>query len=52
LVPTSPGVLADDTPLVPADPDMARVVDAWPRLSKAIKAGILALVQAAGGPDV
>ncbi len=32
-------------------PDLARVVDAWDRLPEAIKAGILALVQAAGGSD-
>jgi len=30
-------------------PDLARVVAAWDRLPEAIKAGILALVQAAGG---
>ena len=29
-------------------PDLARVVDAWDRLPKAIKAAVLALVQAAG----
>ncbi len=32
-------------------PDLARVVAAWDRLSAAIKTGILALVQAAGGPN-
>ena len=31
-------------------PDLARVVDAWDRLPEAIKAGILALIQA-GGSD-
>jgi hypothetical protein len=31
--------------------DLARVVAAWDRLPEAIKAGILALVQAAGGRD-
>ncbi len=30
-------------------PDLARVVATWDRLPEAIKAGILALVQAAGG---
>jgi hypothetical protein len=33
----------------PLDPDLAAVVDAWPALPAAIKAGILAMVQAAGG---
>jgi len=32
-------------------PDLARVVAAWDRFPEAIKAGVLALVQAAGGPD-
>jgi hypothetical protein len=32
-------------------PDLARVVAAWDRLPDAIKAGVLALVQAAGGPN-
>jgi len=31
--------------------DLARVVDVWDRLPKAIKAGILALVSAAGGAN-
>ena len=30
-----------------ADPDLAAVVDAWPALPEAIKAGILAMVNAA-----
>jgi hypothetical protein len=30
-------------------PDLARVVAAWPDLPDAIKAGVLAIVQAAGG---
>jgi hypothetical protein len=38
--------LATDT--CQTDPDLARIVDAWPALPDAIKAGILALVQAAG----
>jgi len=29
------------------DPDLAAVVDAWPDLPKALKAGILAMVKAA-----
>jgi hypothetical protein len=32
-----------------ADPDLAAVVEAWGRLPDAIRAGILALVKAAGG---
>ena len=35
----------------PTDPDLARLVAAWPRLPNAIKAGIAALVQAAGADD-
>jgi hypothetical protein len=31
------------------DPDLAAVVSAWPDLSEAIKAGILAMVKAASG---
>ena len=30
------------------DADLALVIDAWPTLPEAIKAGILAMVQAAG----
>jgi hypothetical protein len=33
----------------PADPDLAAVLSAWPSLPSAIKAGVLALVRAAGG---
>jgi hypothetical protein len=29
------------------DPDLARIVDAWPSLSDAIKAGITAMIEAA-----
>jgi hypothetical protein len=29
------------------DPDLARIVDAWPSLPDAIRAGILAMVEAA-----
>jgi hypothetical protein len=32
-------------------PDLALVVASWDRLPEAIKAGVLALVQAAGGPN-
>ena len=34
-------------PEAPIDPDLAAVVDAWPRLPEAIKAGILAMIRAA-----
>jgi hypothetical protein len=30
------------------DPDLSRIAAAWPQLPEAIKAGILAMVQAAG----
>jgi len=33
-------------------PDLAEVVEAWDHLPEAIKAGILAMVQALGGDDV
>jgi hypothetical protein len=33
--------------LPPADPDLARVVAAWPSLPEPIKAAVLALVRAA-----
>jgi hypothetical protein len=46
-VPTPPGAVSG--PQFP--PDLARVVAAWNRLPEAIKAGVLALVQAAGGPN-
>jgi len=29
------------------DPDLARLIDAWPRLPEAIRAGILAMIEAA-----
>jgi hypothetical protein len=33
--------------MLPADPNLAAVVDAWPGLPEAIRAGILAMVKAA-----
>ena len=36
-------------PAMPADPELAAVVAAWPTLPPAIRAGVLALVAAAGG---
>jgi hypothetical protein len=38
--------VATSSPNLP--PDLARVVAAWPRLPDAIKAGVLAMVQATG----
>jgi hypothetical protein len=32
---------------IPADPDLAAVIDAWDRLPAALKAGIVAMVKAA-----
>ena len=43
MVPTSPA--ANST--LPDDPDLARLLVAWPCLPKAIRAGILAMVRAA-----
>jgi hypothetical protein len=36
-------------PPLPADPDLALVVDSWHRLPEPIRAGILAMVKAASG---
>lgn len=36
-------------PTPPTDPELAAVVAAWPNLSSAIRAGVLALVKAASG---
>ena len=33
--------------MLPADPDLAAVVDAWDRLPEAVRAGIVAMVKAA-----
>jgi hypothetical protein len=46
-VPSPPGAVSG----LQLPPDLARVVTAWDRLPQAIKAGILALVQAAGGSN-
>ncbi len=34
---------------LPTDPDLAALIDAWPTLPRAVKAGIVAMVKAAGG---
>lgn len=37
------------TPTPPDDPELATVVAAWPSLPPAIRAGVVAIVKAAGG---
>jgi hypothetical protein len=39
----------DATDLLPADPDLATVVDAWDRPPEAARAGIVAMVKATSG---
>ena len=41
------GALAPQTPAI--EPTLAALIDAWPTLPEAIRAGILAMVRAAGG---
>jgi hypothetical protein len=41
------GALAPENPAI--DPALAALIDAWPTLPEAIRAGILAMVRAAGG---
>ena len=38
---------AVETTIEHADPDLAAVIDAWPTLPEALKAGIVAMIQAA-----
>ena len=40
--------LKNDVPLPPTDPDLSAVVNAWAKLPSALKAGIVAMVRAAG----
>jgi hypothetical protein len=47
-VPSPSGPVSD----AQQSPDLARVVAAWHRLPDAIKVGVLALIQAAGGSHV
>jgi hypothetical protein len=35
--------------MLPGDPDLRAVVDAWPTLPEPVRAGILAMVRASGG---
>jgi hypothetical protein len=39
--------IATESATAPAEPDLAAIVDAWPTLPDAIKAGILATIEAA-----
>jgi hypothetical protein len=41
------GALAPQQPII--DPALAALIDAWPTLPESIRAGILAMVRAAGG---
>ena len=43
------GIRSSATGALPADPDLAAVVAAWDRLPEAVRAGIVAMVRAAGG---
>ena len=47
----APAPVADHLPndTCRTDPDLAAVVEAWPDLPEALKAGILAMVKAASG---
>ena len=42
---------APDADSSPIDPDLQSIIERWHDLSEPIKAGILAMVQAAGGAD-
>jgi len=45
-------VSSDSLESAPADPDLARIVAAWPTLPEVIRAGILAMVKAADGGEI
>ncbi|HUT57138.1 MAG TPA: hypothetical protein VNA25_04610 [Phycisphaerae bacterium] len=38
---------ADSAETAPVHPDLAKVIEAWPTLPEAVRAGILAMVEAA-----
>jgi hypothetical protein len=40
--------LTDPAPAVPADPDLTALIGAWPALPAPIRAGIVAMIRAAG----
>lgn len=48
--PTAPDA-PPPAPTTPADPDLAALIAAWPTLPPTIRAGIAAMVKAAGTPD-
>jgi hypothetical protein len=48
-LPTSPIAHHLPTDTRKSNPDLAAVVDAWPTLPEAVKAGIVAMVKASGG---
>ena len=39
-------VVADQVETTPADPDLVRLIEAWPRLPEAVRAGIVAMLNA------
>jgi len=41
-----PGAVAENLP--PVDPDLTALIDAWPTLPAALKAGIVTMVKAIG----
>jgi hypothetical protein len=41
--------LSDDPPALSLPPELAKIVDAWPSLPRVVKAGILAMIEAAVG---
>lgn len=43
------GAVADETG--PIDPDLQRIIDAWPALPDALKTGIVAMVEVAAKSD-
>lgn len=50
---TESGTPGDDSATIrqPHDPELAAVVTAWPHLPQAVRAGIVAMVRAAGEPS-
>jgi len=40
-------VVAEPKKTAPADPELSRFIDAWPTLPKAVRAGIVAMIDAA-----
>jgi hypothetical protein len=44
-----PSATQNATRVLPTDPDLAAVIEAWDRLPAAVRAGIVAMVRAASG---